>query len=88
MHGFAKNSFKNPENGLNSKKKGIKIQERIVNVLFSLQKSFANSRAFCVKWLRTSKLSIEQSRKLLIKGTLAQDFWPLVFFMNRPLIGP
>ncbi len=23
-----------------------------------------------------------------IKGTVARDFWPLVFFMNRPHMGP
>jgi hypothetical protein len=23
-----------------------------------------------------------------LKGTVARDFWPLVFFMNRPLMGP
>ncbi len=23
-----------------------------------------------------------------IKGTVARDFWPLVFFMNRPPMGP
>ncbi len=22
------------------------------------------------------------------KGTVARDFWPLVFFMNRPYMGP
>jgi hypothetical protein len=22
------------------------------------------------------------------KGTVARDFWPLVFFMNRPQMGP
>jgi hypothetical protein len=23
-----------------------------------------------------------------VKGTVARDFWPLVFFMNRPHMGP
>jgi hypothetical protein len=25
---------------------------------------------------------------LTLKGTVAQDFWPLVFFMNQPHMGP
>jgi hypothetical protein len=25
---------------------------------------------------------------LALKGTVARDFWPLVFFMNRPHMGP
>ncbi len=25
---------------------------------------------------------------LTLKGTVARDFWPLVFFMNRPHMGP
>ncbi len=25
---------------------------------------------------------------VIFKGTVAQDFWPLVFFMNQPHIGP
>jgi hypothetical protein len=24
----------------------------------------------------------------VLKGTVARDFWPLVFFMNRPHMGP
>jgi hypothetical protein len=24
----------------------------------------------------------------LLKGTVARDFWPLVFFLNRPHMGP
>jgi hypothetical protein len=29
----------------------------------------------------------QHSRKLF-KGTVARDFWPLVFFMNPPHMGP
>jgi hypothetical protein len=34
-------------------------------------------------WLLT-----QTERSFLIKGTVARDFWPLVFFMNRPHMGP
>ncbi len=30
---------------------------------------------------------INLSRQSLVKGTVARDFWPLVFIMNRPHIG-
>ncbi len=29
-----------------------------------------------------------RQKKALFKGTVARDFWPLVFFMNRPHMGP
>ncbi len=33
-------------------------------------------------------LNTQQYHDFVIKGTVARDFWPLVFFMNQPHMGP
>ncbi len=33
-------------------------------------------------------LTINEQKSVKLKGKIARDFWPLVFFMNRPHMGP
>ncbi len=52
-------------------------------------------RIFDIIWARSLK-TLSKSADILrrngvnlfVKGTVARDFWPLVFFMNRPQMGP
>jgi hypothetical protein len=53
---FSKEFCENPGNESTNRKKGIKLQKRIVT--FCLQKSSVNSKAFGVKRLRNNKLNI------------------------------
>jgi hypothetical protein len=40
------------------------------------------------RWFLISVGAVASRILWLLKGTVARDFWPLVFFMNRPHMGP
>jgi hypothetical protein len=46
-----------------------------------------NSDCKCIVVVREENGRLFKIEKV-VKGTVARDFWPLVFFMNRPHMGP
>ncbi len=46
-----------------------------------------NRRAWGKEGLHTYS-EVKVHGKPCLKGTVARDFWPLIFFMNRPHMGP